>query len=876
MVDQVDGVEVRLGTDASDAKSGIQDFQSAASSSLDKISGSLKSLTATSQSAHRDIQTHNAATESSFIKLHESIKNGFTVSGNIIERFKGQIGGLVALLAGGALFKGSIDALLNLESNVRSLAIVFGITAEKATLLDVNLKLAGVSAETFEQMAQRVGRVLRTQSEEFDRLKVVTKDANGNLLPMQTILQNIYQRMLDFKAGTDQTEFALSTVGRNAKDFASDMERISATTQRATELQHQLGIEMGPERIAQVERYRVEFNAFKIALDEIGVKIGESTLPRLEALAEWFNSVGPTALKYSVIAVQAFITALEAMGALIASILALGTTAYERFAESVRVRNEAMKAAFQGNWSEAYKIVADAAEKMRASNKQSADDIVSIWDAATARVNKMWAGIGGGSRFGMGDRGVGQDGALPGKGTERFTPKPVGGASQVSGYEAILKQAESAYNNLKLQQGSFEVWSESMTRDYWEEVLGFAKLGTKERQEITNKYYDSERRVQQAAFAAEIASLRTQEAEQGHNIEAKIALAQKEYEDTLQRYGQIDAKTQEAYKHLVELRQQLAAQRERIAEIEQKTEEATTKHSIEMNKLAADQAVALGQINAAQRLSIEKAYIDQEYQAELDGMSKRIALMAADPTADPVKLAELRAAMLKVEQDYQTKLTQIANAAELEREKYAIQAQDAIRSSMAQTLAQLVSNAKSWKDTLLAGLKALDDQLVKIASNKLVEQYFGAGTSGGDFISKLTGGIFGGGTSPQAIATTANTTALGLLTAAVTANTAAQGASAFTGGGGFGAGDIFGGGSGIFGDLLSFDTGSPFVPRDMVAVVHKGEAIIPAAYNNASAAGGMINMRNTFMFNGPVDTRTQTQMALQMQRVADKAMRRSR
>jgi hypothetical protein len=42
-------------------------------------------------------------------------------------------------------------------------------------------------------------------------------------------------------------------------------------------------------------------------------------------------------------------------------------------------------------------------------------------------------------------------------------------------------------------------------------------------------------------------------------------------------------------------------------------------------------------------------------------------------------------------------------------------------------------------------------------------------------------------------------------------------------------------------------------------MVHKGEAIIPAAYNNRTFGGGFA-VHNQFAISGPIDTRTQQQI----------------
>lgn len=800
-----DDVEVKLGADTSDAVSGFKDAGAAIGNTLQDINKKLETFGTQSKQSNDKVNDANKEMLGSFKKLQEGVKGSFESIGHVFEAFESKIFALGAIVAGGALFKSAVGEVGKSVAEMKALQNAFGGTSEEATQLSTALKLIGKSSEDYIGVAQKFQRQVKNNSATLDELGVKTRDASGNLLPLREQMQSGLQVMMQYEAGADRNAVAMELFGRNAQEAYGFLKLNDAIMARATQLMKDLNIENGPEKQAAVKKYREEQAALKLVFEEIEEQIGEALLPVLTKFATWLNEIGPGALKV-------FSVAIKVVETVVAEMVAGLLTAYESIKnfgsatiDLAKSLGQSAVAAVKGNFSDIPKIFAANNAAAVANSKVSADRIADIWKDANERVGKLW---------GEEKHGSAGDDVAPGghKKAPNFSKGGGKDQSAIGGWDAELSAAKNAYAQMKLDAGSFERYSKEQEAAFWQSKIALTAEGSKDRQEVLKRYYDLEYQIKEEAFKAEIALLEASKQEYKNNIDARIAITEQEYDKIAKAYGKESAQAQQAYGKILEERRRLAEQKKRVTDTEAKETEATALHDVEMDRLAMGQKVAMDQATKAQSLAADQQFENRIYDIKKKGLDDRLALAEGDRDQNPELIAQLNAQKEGLEQDHQTKITQIKNDAIKEQEKYQLQAQQAFKDSFGSLIDSLESGNKKFKDILKDWANSLVASINKIAAAQLQERFFGGGS---------------GGSSSD--------------------------------GGGFGS--LFSSIGSLFGGMASFDVGTPYVPQDQVAMIHKGEAIVPAAQNKPGAMGGVTVNFAMHTGGAAVDHRTQQQIA---------------
>jgi len=931
MATTTDGVEVRLGADTGEATSGVASAASSIQGSLDKLNSSMHDLGTKHADAVHQMVKSNEEAKDSFLGLSEAVRVRFGSINSAFEQFRTKLAGVAEAFAALALERESVKALTSFEDDVRGLEIAFGMSADQATRLSVALKLAGSDGTQYSEMLVRLGERMRTNQSEFTRLGVVINDSNGHLLDAQTILQNVYKRMQDFKAGSDQDLFVMDLLGRGAREFSDSMSRLAETQGRANELVQKFGISMGPEEQGNIERFRIETNAFKLVVEELSVRIGEQFLPGIERMLQAVVKAGPSFLELGTQASKAFSdiatgivrtfslqnaeqidflgSTLKALSLAIAGVrefamdmldaMAGGGAVLIHFAEGVQAAESALdRLDFSGAIAAVKRmdaqIVADTRDtiaKMKGEYEQWQNDRDAILFGRKPEASGPPTAA---SRATAG---------LPASGTGTYTPPPPkgsGGDDRLAAWKDELVQMQEA-------EGYFHEMSKEQEAEFWQAklalVTGYGKEEVRLRRELTKMIFDDRKAEAQkeyqeamATFQREIDGAKNNRDQQIKDAEARTAFVKA-------TFGEESAAFQRSMDEETRIRDAWAKKDEALVQDAAKHRMEMATLEIEGETHTLDYEVALRQVSSDQKYAIEQQLEDRLYELKLKGLQDTLATLQQGTIAYQKEAEKIEA----LEVQHQQKLTDIARQAELERRRDELQATQDFQNDFASALASVADGTKSLKQAFLDFFKQLDQQLSQLAANKIAQQLFGPGTSGGGFVQGIMGKIFGegaagggaAGASAEAAATQATTAAMTQLTAATTTQgttfnlldsvstllqtafqalaSAAQSASSALlsmggGGGGLGGiGDMFGGfgssdlgGLGGFGGMFGFPmfaAGTPYVPRDMLAIIHKGEAIIPAGMNRPGGNTSSYAVHNYFNIAGGADARSQGQIA---------------
>lgn len=700
-----------------------------------------------------------------------------------------------AAAAGGAAFAEFINSANKMNSEAEKMSRTLGITGEEAGAIAVaindvgsELGIAGASADTYTGAFLKFNRSLRTNSAAMKDLGVDVDALKNGQKTSNQVFQEAVEIVGKYKPGVDQTQIAMQLFGRSVQDVQLLMGVTAEKMEEARKKQRELNLVITEEGVEAAKKYRMSMNDVHDVLEGLEKTIGEAMMPVFTESANRLAAIGPalvegmqaavgvfveiwnTMRETVMLAVNAIIDMVKAVGAGLAAVFGssgegpsamqvfrnvLGMVQaavitfrilFEEFVNAIKTGLAVLVSALAGfgavadrvfhlDFSGARAVWKDAIDERIRIVKEGVDRAIEIAvkgkeDLDKALVTTPLAERQTGTAKG-GPAGAGTLSADIGK----IKKTPDTAAKEAAAAQALLKAQLAADNALQ--------------KEYTAEAQKIYDEAYKTGEISAQQFYDAKLAIAMVGIDQEM-SAKQKELEGTKALEAAAGTPEQKLKFQAQ-----EAMLQGAINVLLEKRTAAirenaaaAADAQKALAAEQASFQSTQTKDSGDGRVAAEQATlaqmkALRQVSAQDAFQIEKQLEDDSYSILLQSLADKAAAIKGNELEQQKQRDALQLQSEAAARAHEAKLTQISNSAEMDRQKYSLQAQQSIQTSFSSMVNGLLAGVTKVSDvfrnfgisvantfTNLIAQKFTDRLFDVTGANKLMDQMVGFVTDG--------------------------------------------------------------------------------------------------------------------------------------------------
>lgn len=535
----------------------------------------------------------------------DGAKTGLTAALAPLARLQTAFVAAGTVLAGGAVFKAAAEqAALTAEESIK-LGRALGISAGEASVLREALQQGNTSQEEFVGAAKGLAKQLVENESGLNAMGLKTRDAAGNLRPLNELTLDAIGVLNGYKAGTDRAIAAQALFGKGFAMTSNLAEMNSAAVAETGEQMRALGLVVSQENVEAYKAFDNAGDQANLVLTGIKTTIGNAVMPVLTQLGEWFAAVGPAAVAVVRAAIGTLVGAFWALKTAAISVFSTLNAVVVQVAEPIRAVAVAFWKLLQGDFAGAKSEIAnipkvwsaawnEAFGNIAASASETRDKIAQIFGAGTAAAAPGTGGRGAGNLLKNGDK-TGKSGSAA------AAPDP--GFMQY--YEAELAQRKAAFE----QENALRQFSKEQELAYWREVQANLELTSKDR----------------LAIAKRTATLE------------------------------------------LEIRRQSAKEQRDLDSVMVDSRRAAALAQIQFEEQQANFSRENGDITKRELLVLEEQFARRRFEIEYQALLERLELAKSDPNASPAELARIKEQMIEIERNYQLRRGEITQGVAAEQ-----------------------------------------------------------------------------------------------------------------------------------------------------------------------------------------------------------------
>lgn len=241
--------------------------------------------------------------------------------GGVFDKMKGK---LAAALTVGAVVKfgtDSVQAYEHVAGATAKLQRLTGGTAEDMSRLSFEAKETGVSQETLEKSLTKVSKAMAGNNKAFDQYGIATKDAHGNLRPLNDVMGDAAEVFSKMHNGAEKNALAMQLFGKSGTDMIPMLNKGRDGLAELSKESDKFGLTMGQGSVDAYKKHVAESRKMHAAMEGLKVQIGEKLAPILYKFASFMAENLPKAIEFVKRVIEGLKPTFQAIGEWIAELV---------------------------------------------------------------------------------------------------------------------------------------------------------------------------------------------------------------------------------------------------------------------------------------------------------------------------------------------------------------------------------------------------------------------------------------------------------------------------------------------------------------------------------------------------------------------------
>ena len=433
------------------------------------VNGDISPLRQKLREASNDLKQFGAEGESAFSRMTGPL-------GALQAKFVA----IGAILAGGAVFKDAVAQTVLFTEESTKLGRAMGISASEASILREALIAGNTSQEEFIAASKGLAKQLINNEDGLNAMGLKTRDAAGQLRPLNDLVLDGIGVLNGYKAGTDRAIAGQTMFGKGFEMTGNLALMNKKAIAETTEQMRALGMVASVESVAAWEAFDAAGDKATLTLTGMKTTIGNSLMPVLTDLSNWFSQLGPEAIIVIRGAIGGLISAFHLLTTGVTVVWETINAFVYSVAEPLIGVSNAIVLAITGDFAGAERRLkgifanidnawSGAMDRMTEKSQSTRD---RIWNLFAEGTPTAAPGKGGNSA----------DGLLKGD-KDKAGKKDAVDPSFMQYYEAELALRKASFE----QENALRQFSKDQELAYWRDIQQNAELTSKDRVTIAKR-----------------------------------------------------------------------------------------------------------------------------------------------------------------------------------------------------------------------------------------------------------------------------------------------------------------------------------------------------------------------------------------------------